>query len=64
MKLIASGEMGRQTMMGLYGKRVSKDNTGGVGAAKDSCKDGVSKSYDGGDNKQVAACGGCKKLQG
>ena len=63
-KLKASGEMGRQTTTSSCRKRVSKDNTCGVGAAADSCKDGVSKSDDGGEDQQVAARGDCEKSQG
>ena len=51
-------------MMGLSGQGVSRDDTGGVEAAEDSCEDGVSKSKDGGEDEQVAACGDCEKLQG
>ena len=38
-KLGASGEMGRQKTTSSCGQGVSRDDTGGVGAAEDSCKD-------------------------
>ena len=64
-KLGASGKEGRQETTSLCGRRVSRDNTGGVGAAdyEDSCKDGVSKSDDGGEDEQFGAHGNFEKSQ-
>ena len=59
-KLKASGEMGRQTTTSSCRKRVSKDDTGGVGAADDSCKDEDKGSYD----KQMGVRGDYEKSQG
>ena len=64
-KLGALEEIGRQATTSSCGKIVSKDNTGGVGAAEDSCRDKEIKwEDDGGDDDQVAACGDCEKSQG
>ena len=43
---------------------MSKDDTGGVGVAEDSCKDEDNKSYDQCVKEQMGFCGDYKKLQG
>ena len=63
-KLGASGRNGRQKTTSSCGRRVSRDDTGGVGAAEDSCKDGVSESDDKVDDEQMGAHGDCEKSQG
>ena len=65
-KLKASREMGRQTTTSSFGKRVSGNDTGGVGAAdhEDSCKDRVIESDDdGGEDEQLGARGDFEKSQ-
>ena len=65
-KLKASREMGRQTTTSSCGKRVSGNDTGGVGAAdhEDSCKDRVIESDDdGGEDEQLGARGDFEKSQ-
>ena len=56
--------MGSQTTTSSCGKRVSKDDTGGVGAAEDSCKDEDSESYDKCVEEQMGVRGDYEKSQG
>ena len=63
-KLKASGEMGRQTTTSSCGKRVSQDDTDGVGAADDSCKDEEKGSCDKGVEEQMGVRGDYEKPQG
>ena len=63
-KLGASEKNGRQETTSSLGQRVSRDDTNGVGAATDSCRDKEIKWEDnGGDNEQMGSRGDCKKSQ-
>ena len=63
-KLGASGKEGRQETTSSCGRRVSRDDTSGVGTAEDSCRDKEIKSEDaGGEDEQIGAHGNFEKSQ-
>ena len=63
-KLGASGEQGRQETTSSSGPGVSRDGTGGVEAAEDSCRDWVSESNEKCDDGQMGIRGDYVKSQG
>jgi hypothetical protein len=62
-KLEASREMGKQKTTSSCGRGVSRDDTGGVGAAEDSCKIEDSESFDKCVEEQMGVRGDFEKSQ-
>ena len=62
-KLGASMKNGKQKTTSSCGRGVSRDDTGGVGAAEDSCKDEDSESFDKCVEEQMGVRGDFEKSQ-